>query len=148
MVAMCVARGYANVGGLVLLEGWTVLGCSSDAFEAGRMYGQLPQPETQRIRELSEFIKSRFDQALWHQFWTSVQNFDGREFLNQTDLPIWQVYGAMGKKANAPKHLLVPDRENIGFVWIEGSGHYLPHECPDEIAEVCNRAIAKLDSNR
>jgi len=145
MVAMCVARNDDNMGGLILLEGWTSLPCASDAFESGRMYGQLSDDEVKRIQEQSEAVRSRFVPELWKYFWMSVQRFDGSAFLKHTKLPVWEVYGALGKKAEANERLCVPNRSNITWVWISNAGHYLPHERPDQVADVCKQALVKLD---
>lgn len=144
MVAMCVARGCDNVGGLILLEGWTSLVCASDAFDSGRMYGQLSTEETKCIQEQSEAVRSRFVPELWKYFWTSVQQFDGLDFLQKTELPVWEVYGEMGKKADANDRLSVPNRSNITWVWIPGAGHYLPHERSDQVVDVCTQALGAL----
>jgi len=144
MVAMCVARNEDNVGGLILLEGWTSLVCASDAFESGRMYGQLSDDDMKRIQEQSEAVRSGFVPELWKYFWTSVQQFDGLDFLKKTELPVWEVYGAMGKKVDSNDRLGVPHRPNITWVWISNAGHYLPHERPDQVADVCKQALGAL----
>jgi pimeloyl-ACP methyl ester carboxylesterase len=141
MVAMAVARKTQNVGGLILLEGWTALSCVREAFHGERMFGNLSPEKIEHIRAKSSETKARFSDIEWQFFWESVKAFDAEDFLKQTDISIWQVYGNMGRKADSEHRLRVPCREPIFWHWVNGAGHYLPHECCEEIAGICHQAI-------
>ena len=145
MVAMAAARKTENVGGLVLLEGWTVLGCSVRAFRGKRMFGNLSPEVIQQIQAKSAETKSRFSDIDWQSFWESVKAFDAEDFLKQTDVPIWQVYGALGRTDASERYLRVPNRENIFWHWVNRAGHYLPHECPERVADICRIAVKKVE---
>ena len=139
MVAMEAARRSERVCGLALLEGWTRLSCGAAAFEGGRFYGSLPPSAVERIRQKSASIRARFSDEVWRPFWDSVSAFDGFSFLERAAFPIFAVYGGMGRNARTQARLRVPPNRNIRWVWIDGAGHYLPHECPAEVAAVVER---------
>ena len=137
MVAMEVARRSSCVVGLILLEGWTNLSSAGSAFDAGRFYGSLSQTAIAQIQRKSEGTRNRFQSEVWHDFWESVKNFDAYAYLQEARIPIWEVFGRMGRNELTEKKLRIPPNPHIRWVWIPNAGHYLPHECPVEVAEVC-----------
>ena len=139
MVAMEVARRSSCVVGLVLLEGWTSLSSAGSAFDPGRFYGSLSQTEIAQIRRKSEETRNRFQSEVWHNFWESVKNFDAYTYLQHASIPIYEVFGGMGRNDLTEQKLRIPSNPNIQWVWIPNAGHYLPHECPVEIVEICVR---------
>jgi pimeloyl-ACP methyl ester carboxylesterase len=136
MVAMEVARRSSRVAGLVLLEGWTSLSSAGSAFDSGRFYGSLPETVVTQIQRKSEKTRSRFKPEVWDSFWKSVQNFDAYTYLEQARIPIYEVFGSMGRNDLTEQQLHIPPNPNIRWVWIPNAGHYLPHECPAEVAKV------------
>lgn len=138
MVAMEVARRSARVAGLVLLEGWTSLSSAGSAFDAGRFYGSLPQGAITRIQRKAKETRSRFKSEVWDDFWKSVEDFDAYAYLEQADIPIYEVFGGMGRNDLTEQQLRIPSNPNIQWAWIPNAGHYLPHECPAEIAKILN----------
>jgi len=136
MVAMDAAPRCDRVAGLVLLEGWTRLEANY-AFEGDRMYGLLAPSAIEAIRRKAEMAHQRLTQQLWEHFWKSVESFDAEPFLRATRMPVIEVYGGMGRKTSPRKKLLLPEKANIELIWIPGTGHYLPHERPAEVAEAC-----------
>ena len=137
MVAMAAARRSPAVRGLVLLEGWTRLSVVRSAFDETHMYGGLPTGDVRCIQEKAVRTKARFAQQTWASFWRSVECFDASLYLDQATIPIVQVYGSGGRHAGARGKLEVPWRENIEWIWLEGAGHYLAHERPQSVAEIC-----------
>ncbi len=137
MVAMAAAGRSPHVCRLVLLEGWTRLAVMPRAFDDRRFYGALPPAAVARIRAKHDATRARFALALWDHFWASVERFDARDYLARASIPIVEVYGARGRYPDAERNLDVPARPNIRWVWIESAGHYLPHECPQEVAGIC-----------
>lgn len=136
MVAMEVARRSSVVTGLVLLEGWTSLANAGSAFDAGRFYGALAETAIAKIQQKAKTTRSRFQPEIWNHFWESVTAFDAYTYLQQADIPIYEVFGGMGRNALTEKKLRIPPNPNIQWVWIPNAGHYLPHECPVEVAKV------------
>ncbi len=136
MVAMEIARRSPRVVGLVLLEGWTSLSSAGSSFDAGRFYGALSETGIAEIQQKSKATRSRFQSEIWNHFWESVTAFDAYTYLHHAGIPIWEVFGGMGRNALTKKKLRIPPNPNIRWVWIPHAGHYLPHECPDEVAEV------------
>ncbi len=136
MVAMEVARRSSCVGGLVLLEGWTSLSSAGSAFDTGRFYGSLSQAMITQIQRKAETTRNRFHAEIWHDFWESVKDFDAYTYLQRADIPILEVFGGMGRNDLTEEKLRIPSNPNIQWVWVPNAGHYLPHECPVEVAEV------------
>ena len=139
MVAMEVARRSSSVAGLILLEGWTSLSAAGSTFDPGRFYGSLPQTAIVQIQGKSEETRSRFKSEVWNNFWESVKEFDGYAYLEQARIPIYEVFGSMGRNDATAQELRIPPNPHIQWVWIPNAGHYLSHECPIEVAEVCVR---------
>lgn len=142
MVAMEVARRSLSVVGLVLLEGWTSLSSAKSAFDAGRFYGSLSETAIAQIQRKSERTRNRFQPEVWHDFWESVKNFNAYTYLQGASIPIYEVFGSMGRNGLTEQQLRIPPNPNIQWIWVPNAGHYLPHECPVEVAEVCVRYLA------
>ena len=136
MVAMEVARRLSSVVGLVLLEGWTSLSAAGSSFDAGRFYGSLSETAVARIQRKSEATRSRFQAEVWHDFWESVKDFNAYTYLQHAQIPILEVFGGMGRNDLTEEKLRIPSNPNIQWVWVPNAGHYLPHECPSEVAKV------------
>ena len=136
MVAMEVARHSSRVKGLVLLEGWTSLSSAGSAFDAGRFYGSLSEIAIVQIQRKFEDMRNRFQSEIWNDFWGSVKNFDAYTYLEHAHIPIYEVFGGMGRNGLTEKKLRVPSNPNIRWVWVPNAGHYLPHECPTDVAKV------------
>ena len=43
----------------------------------------------------------------------------------------------MGKNESTEQDLRIPNNPNIQMLWVPNAGHYLPHESPAEVAELC-----------
>ena len=136
MVAMEVARCASRVAGLVLLEGWTSLSSAGSAFDPGRFYGSLSGTEIAQIQQKSEETRNRFQSEIWHNFWESVKNFDAYTYLQHASIPIYEVFGGMGRNELTEQKLCIPSNPHIQWVWVPNAGHYLPHECPVEVTKV------------
>lgn len=143
MVGMQVARQgndtprHGNVAVLVLLEGWTRLGCMGKAFQGERFYGHLDASAIEAITRKRDATMARFPAETWEHFWRSVREFDGSAFLSEARIPILEVYGGMGRVPGAEQELRVPDNLYIQTMWIPDAGHYLPIEKPFEVAKIC-----------
>ncbi len=143
MVAMEIARRSSRVVGLVLLEGWTSLSSAGSAFDAGRFYGSLSETIVAQIQQKSKETRNRFKSEIWHNFWESVENFNAYTYLEQACIPICEVFGGLGRNDSTEQQLRIPSNPNIQWVWIPNAGHYLPHECPVEVAKVVTRAARR-----
>ena len=141
MVAMEVARRSSSVVGLVLLEGWTSLSSAGSAFDSGRFYGSLSKTAIAQIQQKAKKTRSRFQPEVWHGFWESVKNFDAYTYLKQACVPILEVFGSMGRNDLTQEKLRIPPNPNIQWIWVPNAGHYLPHECPAEVAKVVDKVV-------
>ena len=136
MVAMEVARRSSSVAGLILLEGWTSLSSAGSTFDAGRFYGSLQETAIAQIQQKAKETRDRFNPEVWNNFWESVKEFDGYAYLEQARIPIYEVFGSMGRNDATVQQLRIPPNPNIQWIWIPNAGHYLPHECPHEISKI------------
>ena len=134
MVAMRIAERSDRVTSLLLLEGWTSLAAAQRAFTAGRFYGTLSETAITQIKQRSQATRHRFEPNIWHRFWESVQKFDARAYLKHAGIPIYEIYGSMGRNRLTAARLQIPENRNIRTVWVPGAGHYLPHERPEAVA--------------
>ncbi|MDE0634322.1 MAG: alpha/beta hydrolase [Candidatus Poribacteria bacterium] len=141
MVAMEVAKRSSCVAGLVLLEGWTSLSSAGSAFDTGRFYGALSQTERTSIQQKAEKTRNRFKPNVWESFWTSVQDFDAYVYLKQACIPIYEVFGEMGKNKLTEQKLRIPPNPNIKVIWVPNAGHYLPHEYPEAVSDICIKFV-------
>ena len=144
MVAMDAARRDARVAALVLLEGWTHLSVTRTAFDSGRFYGSLPHEKIREIQQKAGMTRDRFGERVWGSFWQSVRDFDGWRFLENAKIPIYEVFGEMGRHESTEKLLRIPSNPSIRISWIPDSGHYLPHECPVEVSEICQFSVSSF----
>lgn len=140
MVSLDVARRVPSVAGLVLLEGWSHLEAAGIAFSGERMFGALTPEQAEMIETKSRRTRTRFSPDVWERFWRSVRLFDGRPFLRQARIPVWSVYGGKGRNASTEHRLSIPANPFVRVVWVDGAGHYLPLECPRDVARVIQRA--------
>ena len=136
MAAMLAAQHCDQVAGLVLLEGWTRL-AASGSFMDGRFYGHLDPSRVEAIRGKYDAMRKRIAAEIWEPFWKSVQASDGYAWLEKAGIPVIEAYGSLGKEADTESRLCVPSNPRIAWRWIDGAGHYLPHEAPRETAEAC-----------
>ncbi|OGV69532.1 MAG: hypothetical protein A3K19_13925 [Lentisphaerae bacterium RIFOXYB12_FULL_65_16] len=142
MVALDAASRSARVAGLVLLEGWTSLDAAGKGFAAGRFYGTLGPAEIRRVQQKFEAAKARVSLPRWAEFWVTVQRFDALDYLRRAQIPIFEVYGELGRLGDSDRLLRVPRNRHIRWHWIAGAGHYLPHETPATVADICAEAGA------
>ncbi|MCG2660824.1 MAG: alpha/beta fold hydrolase, partial [Kiritimatiellae bacterium] len=139
MVALEIASRLPWIKALVLLEGWTSLRAAT-AFAGERFYGQLPPQAVEQIQKKSAATIARFAPAVWNNFGASVQAFDAAPILARIAMPVFEVFGSMGKTEATRGILAVPDQSNIKMCWIADAGHYLPQERPADVAAICMRA--------
>ena len=140
MVAMDVAACSSAVKALVLVEGWTSLRAAA-ALGPDRFFGSLTTGVIEKIRNKSERTRARFAPEIWQAFWESVVQYDASAYLERAAIPIFEVYGEMGRGPDTERLLLVPANPSVRWVWMAHSGHYLPIERPTEMAAVCLSAV-------
>lgn len=143
MVALEAAASCPAIKGLALCEGWTRLSTTT-AFDEGHMLGGLDTAAEENIKAKAAEVRAKFDAGHWDSFWQSVIDFDGLPALNSLTIPIVEAWGVVGRNDGTASMLLVPERPNITWQWIEGAGHYLPQCRPEEVAQMCEDLIRSL----
>lgn len=137
MVATDVTKRCSMVNRIILLEGWTNLRSAGTAFDSGRFYGTLQSSEILRIQRIAEETRNRFIPTVWEYFWNSVIEFDALNFLENASIPIYEVFGEIGRNYSTEQILNIPSNPNIQVIWLPNAGHYIPHERPEQVAEIC-----------
>lgn len=148
MVAMGAARNSFRAGALILVEGWTNIEKAANAFHEPRFYGKLDAASKDKIQEKRNRITALFQPEAWKQFRKSIEAFDGRELLETTALPVYEIYGGLGKIETTRRNLMIPSRPNIEIIWIENAGHYLPIERPAELADIFKRILSQRNERQ
>ncbi|MCC7203898.1 MAG: alpha/beta fold hydrolase [Phycisphaeraceae bacterium] len=145
MVAMDLASRCDRAASLVLLEGWTRLTCTR-AFTGDRFHGTLNPAAVAAIQQKLKTTRDRFTQTSggWDAFWQTVSTFDATAFLQSASIPIFEVYGDLGRTPDSQRLLAVPDNPHIQWHWLPGAGHYLPTERPQDVAALCGQAVTAI----
>jgi pimeloyl-ACP methyl ester carboxylesterase len=112
----------------------------SKTFESEHFYGNLNQEQIEQIS--SKYVETikRFSEDVWKKFWSSVDDFNGFQILQNLKIPIWEIYGNCGLRTDDYNNsLLIPKSPYIKLEWIPDAGHFLPHEKPVETATFCQK---------
>jgi len=142
MVALAVARHDRRVAGLALLEGWVALS-RNRRFGPGHNYGLLSAESVRSIEAKRDQTRARFRPEEWAAFAGSVRAADASDVVAAAEIPVLSVYGRAGGEGMGREDLLLPAKPNIELMWLEGAGHYLPHERPREVADACALAMRR-----
>ncbi len=143
----CAGQQPDRLRGVLSIEGWTrslVLGA---AFK-GRTDSTLSAEQKKRKAELRRPTTSRWKKeqlSAFAQIWTK---WDGTQILEQTAVPILELWGDRGDAEPSRKVMRIPDRANIDLVWVHGASHFLPLERPEETAIAANAFIHKVETAR
>ena len=146
MVALEMGRVRpGDIKGIISVEGWTNCAAAEDAF-AWRMYDTLSPKLLARQDELRAKATghlSEEERRRLSEVWT---RWDGSEFLDETELPILELWGDRGKANPGLARLHIPARENICVKWFQGASHNLPLERPAELAGAIVEFIARVEA--
>jgi pimeloyl-ACP methyl ester carboxylesterase len=146
MIALQVGSDQPNsVKGILSLEGWTNHHVAQDAFQ-GNMYVTLSPAEKARDLEARRFATGHWNASQRSAFAQIWKRWNGVEFLEQTEIPILEVYGDRGRAKRSREALRIPRRENIQLRWILGASHSLPLERPREVAQLMMEFIRRVES--
>ncbi|MCK5457477.1 MAG: alpha/beta hydrolase, partial [Melioribacteraceae bacterium] len=149
MISKEVGRSWPQrVKGVISIEGWTHWQASRDAFN-GDMYGTLTPVQQKKRLKGRKIGAGHWTKEQRNDFATIWRKWErGMEFLQNTNLPIIEIYGDRGKKRPSLKQLHIPDRSNIEVHWIYNASHSLPLERPGEVATTIMEFIKKLESRK
>jgi pimeloyl-ACP methyl ester carboxylesterase len=147
MVATQVAAQSLQAAGIVMFEGWTN-SAAGEAFTGDRTLGRLDAAARDAIQKKDEAILARFRAEDWQSLVRSGSAFNSFDYLAGATIPIFEVWGDLGRTDDAAARLQIPPNPCITLSWIHGAGHYLPHERPRECASICARAIEGVTPNR
>lgn len=136
MVALEVGRvAPGRVLAIISFEGWTCHQAAHDAFPKSVSAPSSAERQTLRNAERAR-VTEHWSQEQIKSFGNIWRRWDGTAFLNNTQIPIWEVYGDRGNPRPAPELLRIPERPNIRLRWIPGAYHDLPRDCPEEVAKI------------
>jgi len=137
-----------RVYGVISIEGWTHWQASRDAFNYDMKSTLTPEQKKKRLmgRELATGHWTKEQLSDFAAIWRKWER--GEDFLQNTNLPIIEIYGDRSKIHPSLKQLYIPNRPNIEVHWINNASHSLPLEKPREIALVINEFIKKIESGK
>ncbi len=136
-----------SVRGVISIEGWTTHRALEDAF-GGDAIGTLTPEQLARRDELRRPVLERWSPAQIDDFRTIWKRWDGSRFLEQTELPVLEIYGDRGKPRPGRERLHIPERGNIELLWIAGASHCLQIEAPGEVARAITSFVRRVESGR
>ncbi len=140
-------RAPQRLRGVISLEGWTNSDAARDAFhhdmKATLTDEQLAEKAAYRQEVLAKWTPEQI--AAFGKVW---RQWDGRSFLEQTTLPVLEIYGDRGRARPTLDQLHIPQRDNIQLVWVENSSHALPIQHPMRVATAINRFIREQEARQ
>jgi pimeloyl-ACP methyl ester carboxylesterase len=148
MVAIeCAGRRPRALRGVLSIEGWTRASVLGAAFQ-GRTDSTLSESQKKRKLELRHPTTSRWTKeqlSAFAQIWTK---WDGTQILEQTAVPVLELWGDRGVARPTREVMRIPDRPNIDLVWVAGASHFLPLERPEETAAAIEAFVGKVEAMR
>ncbi len=136
MIAIEIARVRPwIVEGVISIEGWTNHHAQHDAFSDDTM-STLSAEQVARRQQLRQEVLHRWTDWQKRDFAAIWKTWDGFDVLEQTELPILELYGDRGREPATHEQLHIPRRDNIELRWLAGVSHSLPLECPREVARL------------
>ncbi|WP_197442992.1 alpha/beta fold hydrolase [Lignipirellula cremea] len=148
MVAIeCAGRQPQRLKGVIAIEGWTHNAVLRDAFQ-GNTEGTLSAAQKSRKLELREPTTKRWtaeQRSSFAQIWTK---WNGKPILEQTSLPVLELWGDRGGERPDRDKMQIPDRPNIRLTWVTGASHFLPLEKPKETAHAVQAFIRKVEGKQ
>jgi pimeloyl-ACP methyl ester carboxylesterase len=147
MVAIeCARQQPARLRGVLSIEGWTRSLALARALQ-GRTDNTLSPEQKQQKTVLRRPTTSRWQPEQLSAFAQIWQHWNGAEILQQTNLPILELWGDRGDTERPTREaLFLPERPNIELVWITGASHFLPLERPTNTAAAMNDFIRKVEA--
>lgn len=134
-----------RVQGIISIEGWTNAQAARDAFQ-GDMSSTLSEAQLRTRAEYRKEVLARWSTEQVRELGQAWRRWDGTTFVNETSLPILELYGDRGKRRPDRALLGLPDRKNIRLVWFEGASHSLLMERPALVAAEINGFVRDLAS--
>ena len=132
-----------RVIGAIPIEGWTHWTVLRDAF--GDDTGSTLTPEQQAfLQEERRKLLDRWDPDLRRRYGTIWREWDGRETLAATTVPVLEMWGDRGRPRPSRAAMMIPDLPNIEIAWVPGVSHSLLVEAPDLVAGLINGFIRRV----
>ncbi len=149
MIAKEVGRRWPErIKGVISIEGWTHWRVSREAFNAD-MYSTLTPEEEKKRLEARERGAGHWSDEQRKSFGTIWRKWEkGLDFLQNTPLPVLELYGDRNRKPASREQLYLPDRQNIRLVWIKNASHKLPLEEPEKVAISINEFITTIEKEK
>lgn len=137
-------RHPKQVNGIVAIEGWTHYSVAQDAF-GGQNDRTLSAAERERRDESRKPVMSRWTPAQVKGFTSIWRHWNGFDLLNQTPVPVLELWGDRNRPHPSRAQMQIPDRPNIELQWVAGASHFLPLERPAEVAAAVNGFIRRVE---
>lgn len=146
MVAIeCAGQQPQRLKGVIAVEGWTRALVLSKAFK-GNTDGTLSAAQKARKFELRRPTTKRWTADQLKAFAQIWGKWNGTNILEQTALPVLELWGDRGAERPDRAKMLIPDRPNIELRWVAGASHFLPLERPDDTAAAIQDFLRKVEA--
>ncbi len=132
-----------RVSGVIAIEGWT----RSEAAQAfkGVIVNTLSDEQMAQRQETRERVTKDWTEEQVREFARIWRRWDGYDFLATTETPVLEIWGDRAQPKPSLEKLLIPERENIEVVWMEGASHSLLLERPREVAAAITAFIRRTE---
>ena len=147
MISKEVGRSWPQrVKGVISIEGWTHWTASREAFNGDTKSTLTPEQDKERL-EQREMATGRWTDEQRKDFASIWRKWEkGHEFMDNTNLPVIELYGDRGKERPSLDQLHIPNRPNIEVYWIKNAAHNLPLQEPKEVATAIMQFIERTES--
>ena len=144
MISLEVGRRCPErVRGVIAIEGWTSSG-AAQAFK-GVIVNTLSEEQMAKRQETRERVTKDWTEEQVREFARIWRRWDGYDFLATTEIPVLEIWGDRAQPRPPLEKLLIPERENIEVVWMEGASHSLLLERPREVAAAISAFIRRTE---
>jgi pimeloyl-ACP methyl ester carboxylesterase len=126
-----------RITGSISIEGWTHHCVAKDAFADAIVSTLTPEQEQIRM-EMRAKIFERWTEEARENHATIWRKWDGLSILEETDVPVVEIWGDRGLQVPTLKAMRIPVKPNIEVVWMNGASHALLMERPSEVAATIN----------
>lgn len=135
MIAVQMAQtAPGRVQGIISCEGWTHFSVAMKAFD-GDVLGPMTERQLEERRACRDAVLVNFSQEEREQFAQIWTRWNGLRILENTSIPVLELWGTRGRPRPRRDSLMIPERANIELRWIDGAGHCLTQLAPERVAQ-------------
>lgn len=136
--------GPDRILGAISIEGWPHWTVKEDAF-ANDTDSTLTDAQRRFLADVRRRLLDRWDPAFRARYCAVWREWDGRDILNATPVPVLEIWGDRGRTRPSRAVMRIPDRPTIELAWIANASHNLLVEAPDQLAGLLNHFLTRAE---